>query len=163
MQFLDSWGTNDQKTLVHLSKSTLETFSQHVQVKDGDCESGGILLGTVHGMHMQVEKATSPTAFDKRFRYFFERLPIGHAKLAIAKWKASKGTVRYLGEWHTHPQDLPVPSMLDRSEWKRLSGMRRDSRDTLAVIVGREQLYAELVAKSGNARVLHPVRNQSTC
>ena len=121
MQFMSSWATNDKRTLLHFSTATLETFCLHVQASDADCEAGGLLLGSVHGAHMLIEQATVPTAWDKRFRYLFERMPFGHKAIALSRWTASQGTVRYLGEWHTHPEDYPHPSGLDRSEWNRLA------------------------------------------
>ena len=149
MQFLSSWATGDRSRLLHFSMGTLETFSQHVQGSDADCEAGGLLLGSVHGSHMLIEQATVPTAWDKRFRYLFERMPFGHEAIALSRWTASQGTIRYLGEWHTHPEDHPHPSGLDRSEWNRLSAQRRDKRLMLAVIVGRKSLYVELVPSLG--------------
>lgn len=154
MQFMSSWATNDRRTLLHFSDVSLETFNQHVQILEVDCEAGGILLGSVHGNHMLIEHATVPTAWDKRFRYLFERMPFGHEAIALTRWTASQGTVRYLGEWHTHPEDHPHPSGLDRSEWNRLSEKRLDKRPILAVIVGRKSLYVELVPKSGLGSVL---------
>lgn len=157
MQFMSSWATDDRKTLLHFSGSTLETFCQYVQASDADCEAGGLLLGSVHGVHMLIEQATIPTEWDKRFRYLFERMPFGHEAIALARWTASQGTTRYLGEWHTHPKDHPHPSGLDRSEWNRLSAKRRDKRAMIAVIVGRKSLYAELVPRSGRGSVFSPV------
>ena len=66
-------------------------------------------------------------------------------------------SIRYLGEWHTHPEDNPNPSGLDRSEWNHLSAKRRDKRPTLAVIVGRNALYIELVPSSGQKSIFSPV------
>ncbi|WP_375056157.1 Mov34/MPN/PAD-1 family protein [Zobellella sp. DQSA1] len=157
MQFMSSWATDNRRTLLHFSDSTLETFCQHIQTHDVDCEAGGLLLGSVHGTHMLIEQATVPTAWDKRFRYLFERMPLGHEAIAQSRWTASQGTIRYLGEWHTHPEDYPHPSSLDRSEWSRLSKKRRDKRPTLAVIVGRKSLYVELVPSSGCGSVCTPV------
>ena len=157
MQFLSSWATHDKRTLLHLSAATLDIFEQHIQSSDTDCEAGGLLLGSVHGTHMLIEQATVPTVWDKRFRYFFERMPFGHEAIALSRWATSHGTVRYLGEWHTHPQDHPHPSGLDRSEWERLSEKRRDKRPMLAIIVGRKSLYIELVPSSGCGSVLAPV------
>lgn len=157
MQFMSSWATNDRKTLLHFSDSSLKVFSQYVQRREVDCEAGGLLLGSVHGAHMLIEQATVPTAWDKRFRYLFERMPFGHEAIALARWTASQGTVRYLGEWHTHPEDYPHPSGLDRSEWNRLAAKRRDRRPMLAVIVGRKSLYVEWVPSSGHGSVLIPV------
>lgn len=157
MQFMSSWATDDRRTLLHFSESTLETFYQHIQASDSDCEAGGLLLGSVHGTHMIIEEVTTPTEYDKRFRCLFERLPFGHESIALARWTASNGTIRYLGEWHTHPEDHPQPSSLDRSEWNRLSAKRRDKRPMIAVIVGRKSLYVELVPKSDRGLILIPV------
>lgn len=157
MQFLSSWATSDKSRLLHFPTRTLETFSQHIQSSDADCEAGGLLLGSVHGAHLLIEQATIPTAWDKRFRYLFERMPFGHETIALSRWTASQGTIRYLGEWHTHPEDDPHPSDLDRSEWNRLSALRQDNRPMLAVIVGRKALYVELVPSSGSGSVLTPV------
>ncbi|MCS4509964.1 Mov34/MPN/PAD-1 family protein [Xylophilus ampelinus] len=154
MQFLSSWATSDKSRLLHFSTGTLETFRQHIQGSDAACEAGGLLLGSVHGNHLLIELATIPTALDKRFRYMFERMPFGHETIALSRWTASQGTIRYLGEWHTHPEDYPHPSVLDRSEWSRLAVQRRDKRPMLAVIVGRKSLYVELVLGSGYGPVL---------
>ena len=157
MQFMSSWATENKRTLLHFSKHTLEVFCQYVQTSDADCEAGGLLLGSVHGTHMLIEQATVPTAWDRRFRYLFERMPFGHETIAQSRWAASQGTVRYLGEWHTHPENHPHPSGLDRLEWSSLSAKRRDKRPMLAVIVGRKTLYVELVASSGRGSLLAPV------
>lgn len=146
---MSAWGTSDRQTLVHFSERTLAVFQDHIQREATDAEAGGLLLGTVHGNHMLIEQATTPTKWDKRFRTLFERMPFGHQAIALARWNASKGTVRYLGEWHTHPEDNPQPSGLDRSEWNRLAGFRLDQRPMLAVIVGRRDLYVELTPKQG--------------
>ena len=86
MQFMSSWAADDKRTLLHFSESTLETFCQHVQARDVGCEAGGLLLGSVHGAHMLIEQATVPTAWDKRFRYLFERMPFGHEAIALSRW-----------------------------------------------------------------------------
>ena len=157
MQLMSSWATNNKRTLLHFSTATLETFCLHLQTSEADCEAGGLLLGSVHGSHMLIEQATVPTAWDNRYCYLFERRLFGHEDVAGRRWTASQGTVRYLGEWHTHPEDYPHPSGLDRSEWNRLSVKRRDKRPMLAVIVGRKALYVELVPSSGRGSVLTPV------
>ncbi|MCC3735951.1 Mov34/MPN/PAD-1 family protein [Rouxiella badensis] len=157
MQFLDSWGTHDRRTLLYFSTAALGTFCQHIQNRDSDCEAGGLLLGSVHGNHMIIEQATFPTEWDKRFRYLFERMPFGHDTIALSRWTASNGIIRYLGEWHTHPEDYPNPSGLDRSEWNSLSENRIDKRPMLAVIIGRKSLYVELVPSKGRGPVLSPM------
>ena len=40
----------------------------------------------------------------------------------------------YLGEWHTHPEDLPKPSDKDLREWRIL--LREQRRPLVFLIVG---------------------------
>lgn len=157
MQFLSSWATHDRKVLLHFSDQVLKTFNDYIQSKSTDSEAGGLLLGTVHGDNILVSEATTPTEWDERLRYFFERMPFGHSEIALARWQASQGFTRYLGEWHTHPEELPQPSHLDRSEWSRLSASRKDGRPMLAVIVGQRNLRVELIAIKGLGIALQPV------
>lgn len=156
MQFVSGWSTPDKRTLVNFDGKVLDVFRQHIQHLGSDAEAGGLLLGEVRGGHLNLVEATFPTADDLRSRYSFERLPQGHAEAAQKMWSESHGTVRYLGEWHSHPQDLPIPSDIDRTEWARLAAERRDKRPFLAVIVGRRGLHVELVPTIGHGRVLHP-------
>lgn len=156
MRFVSGWSTPDKRILVNFDDKVLDVFRQHIQQLATDAEAGGLLLGEVRGGNLNLVDATCPTADDLRTRYSFERLPHGHAVFAQKMWGESQGTVRYLGEWHSHPQDYPIPSGIDRSEWKRLASERKDKRPFLAVIVGRASLYVELVPSKGFGRILHP-------
>ena len=157
MPFMTSWATPDQRVLLSLAEPVIAVFQRHIQALPSDCEAGGLLLGTVHGSSLAVTEATVPTAWDKRLKYFFERMPFGHSSIAQARWKTSGGMVRYVGEWHTHPQNYPCPSGLDRTEWNKLSRKRADGRLMLAVIVGRKDLYVELVPHAGIGPVMTPM------
>jgi integrative and conjugative element protein (TIGR02256 family) len=154
MPFIASWATTDQCVLLNLEGVVLEVFKQHIQRRLTDNEAGGLLLGSVHGENLSILEATAPTALDKRLRYFFERLSFGHSSIAKKRWRESQGSVRYLGEWHTHPEDVPHPSSLDRNEWTRLASARIDGRPVLAIVVGRHELRVELIAASGESRRL---------
>ncbi|MBB3196881.1 Mov34/MPN/PAD-1 family protein [Roseateles terrae] len=155
MQFVSGWSTPDRRILVNFDEKVLNVFRQHIQHLGSDAEAGGLLLGEVRGGHLNLVDATYPTAADLRSRYSFERLPQGHAEVAQKTWSDSRGTVRYLGEWHSHPEDHPIPSGIDRSEWKRLAFERKDKHPFLAVIVGRADLRVELVPSKGDSLVLH--------
>lgn len=155
MQFVSGWSTPDKRILVNFDEKVLNVFRQHIQHLGSDAEAGGLLLGEVRGGHLNLVDATYPTAADLRSRYSFERLPQGHAEVAQKTWSDSRGTVRYLGEWHSHPEDHPIPSGIDRSEWKRLAFERKDKRPFLAVIVGRADLCVELVPSKGDGLILH--------
>lgn len=156
MSFVSDWATEDYRTLLSMPEQILRVFKTHVQQQDGS-EAGGLLLGTVHGANMALVEATVPTRWDKRFQYLFERMPFGHRAIAEKRWRLSGGTVRYLGEWHTHPQDYPSPSSIDRTEWISLARNRLDGRPLLVVIVGRKGLYVEMVPSAGRGSVLSPL------
>ncbi len=156
MQFVAGWSTRDRRVLVNFDERVLDVFRQHIQHLETDAEAGGLLLGEVRGGYLNLVDATFPTSDDLRARHSFERLPQGHAEVAQKMWSESRGTIRYLGEWHSHPQDIPIPSEVDQSEWMRLASKRKDRRPLLAVIVGRAGLHVELVPSKGNGQVLDP-------
>lgn len=159
MQFVREWRSANGRILLDLGTRSLEVFSSHVQACAVAPESGGLLLGTVHGQGMLISEATTPTQMDGRWRTLFERMPFGHSAIAKRRWRASSGTVRYLGEWHTHPEDHPHPSGTDLAEWRALAVKRTDGRPVLAVIVGCRRLHVELMAASGERLQLLPIFN----
>jgi len=157
MQYVSDWATENQRLLLNFSDSVLEVFKDHVQIGVRP-ESGGILLGTVHERGLLVTTATSPTKLDRQLRFLFERSPFGHRAVARRKWRQSGGLIRYIGEWHTHPQRIPTPSSIDLDEWRKIAIARLDERPLLAVIVGQHGLHVELASGNGRREVLAPVR-----
>ncbi|MNR09669.1 hypothetical protein D3C85_1258830 [compost metagenome] len=149
MRFLTTWRGPEDEQFVYFSQNVLEVFERHIQSNFGT-EAGGILLGHVRGKHLEVLEASEPTQQDRRLRYFFERMIYGHKSLADRRWQESNGLVRYIGEWHTHPQEIPSPSNIDLTEWQVLAQNRADRRPLLAVIVGRQNLHVELMHARGN-------------
>lgn len=93
----------------------------HAQKKYSAAEAGGILLGRRSGGHIHIISATGPLPNDRRARLSFDRLDSGHQKAAYDAWAKSEGTVDYVGDWHTHPQTIPVPSPKDYLEWGKLT------------------------------------------
>ena len=141
-----------------IQDKVLEIFTKYAQTSLFMPESGGILLGYVREPHLEVLEASEPTRWDKRLRTFFDRNSKGHQELAQKSWANSGGLVRYIGEWHTHPEDHPIPSYVDRSGWAKLAKKREDGRPVLAMIVGRKSLYVELVDDEGRGVVMHEER-----
>ncbi|WP_055137110.1 Mov34/MPN/PAD-1 family protein [Pseudomonas corrugata] len=148
MQFVTTWHGPADDQFVYFHQNVLDVFERHIQ-SDSGTEAGGILLGHVRGKHLEVLEASEPTPQDRRLRYFFERMIHGHKGLADRRWQESNGLVRYVGEWHTHPQDVASPSETDLCEWQKLARDRSDRRPMLAVIVGRQYLYVELMHAGG--------------
>lgn len=149
MQKISSWATKDRNILLYFHEEVLTVFASHVQHSEIDTESGGILLGRIRGQNLEITEATSPSVHDKRSRFFFERLSENHRLVAEERWHTSGGTVHYLGEWHTHPEEFPSPSSVDQHEWKILAGTRKDGRPLLTVIVGLTSMHIALVPARG--------------
>lgn len=86
-------------------------------------EAGGILLGYRRGAHLHVSDATVPSSHDKRARTRFHRAAQHHQAAAIAQWQSSDGLLDYVGEWHTHPEAMPQPSLIDTTQWRIIHGL----------------------------------------
>ncbi|BCG24980.1 TPA: Mov34/MPN/PAD-1 family protein [Pseudomonas aeruginosa] len=154
MQFVSTWTVPGTDQLVYLQQQPMEIFRRYIQEGESSTEAGGILLGHVRGEHLEIIEATEPSAWDRRFRFLFERMPCFHHRLAMKRWKESGGLIRYVGEWHTHPQNYPAPSSIDLREWQLLATGRRDGRPMLALIVGCLDLHIEYMFGSGKRRIL---------
>ena len=108
--------------------------------RDGEDESGGILLGCVYPGHDEIVGITTPTAYDERSAFGFVRSRIPAQRTIDAAWSQSQGTLIYLGEWHTHLETEPRPSRADR--WM----IKRQLRTTIMEI---KHLYLVVVGRTG--------------
>lgn len=99
---------------LRISPKVLKIFDKYEQ-KEENFEAGGILLGYVYKNYDEIVKVTVPTRSDSRGFFSFVRSKIA-AQLRINKsWKKSRGSLIYLGEWHTHCEINPRPSAIDRN------------------------------------------------
>ncbi|WP_256594425.1 Mov34/MPN/PAD-1 family protein [Pseudomonas sp. RIT411] len=153
LQHLTDWSAHDGRFLIHVRPCVLSVFEAYVQRNTSDPESGGILLGIVHGSHLELVHATPPFPTDRRTRYSFDRDLEGHTEIADQLWHESKGIIRYVGEWHTHPEIIPSPSGIDLIEWKTSAAKRTDGRPLLGLIVGIKGIYIQSTSASGKALV----------
>jgi integrative and conjugative element protein (TIGR02256 family) len=101
-------------------------------------EAGGVLLGRHlrDGNAIVVDAVTVPMDGDRRTRTRFHRAQRRHQAAIDAAWAASEGTCTYLGEWHTHPEPVPTPSLVDWADWRRRLRQDRYTELLFFVIVG---------------------------
>lgn len=119
---------------VLLEKAVLDRMTTIVADARFRQEVGGILLGSYRGRHLHIVDMTGPQADDRGSRTRFHRTPKGHQAYARSLWQRSKGHVTHIGEWHSHPEPQPSPSLIDRASWLKT---RQEQRRALAfVIVG---------------------------
>ena len=103
-------------------------------------EIGGIVAGAfdTKEMCLRITDLSSPFPGDVKKRYRFLRKSTGHQELMDELWKKSGQTKAYLGEWHTHDQDIPIPSFVDKQTWKRISRRDNNFDQCCFIIIGRK-------------------------
>ena len=62
-----------------------------------------------------ITDITIPGSNDKQGPFFFVRDRIDAQEQINEYWNESDGIINYLGEWHTHPQEYPIPSHVDNA------------------------------------------------
>lgn len=128
---------------VEISAPALAALTQVRQVDDGAPEGGGVLLGRliVNTEDVVVDEITLPGPKDVRARYWFKRSRTSAQPRVVAAWRESTGTRIYLGDWHSHPEDHPTPSCVDRRDWNRVLQRAVYEQDFLLfAIVGRRSI-----------------------
>lgn len=139
----------DDKKVIFTSE-VVETLKQYRQVNDNIHEAGGILLGTVFPDRIEISQVSTPSSEDKSGKYFFNRSVKKAQKIIDEAFQKSGGKLIYLGEWHTHPEAIPIPSFVDRQTINELF------KDTimeidyiLFVIVGINKSFVGIKTRNG--------------
>lgn len=137
--------------ILEISALALRSILTERQLGPNAAEAGGVLLGRFikNTPDVVVDEVTRPGPADRRSRYrFFRAAPPAQRAVDLA-WSASGGTVVYLGEWHTHAEDDPKPSCVDRRDWKRIVRRARFEQDSLFfIIAGRVELRVWEVSRA---------------
>lgn len=81
-------------------------------------ESGGILIGSYRGPHVEVVDRTTPGPSDESTLTTFTRQDPIHQAAAHRAWVQSDETLTFIGDWHSHPSGDPHPSSIDRRSWR---------------------------------------------
>jgi integrative and conjugative element protein (TIGR02256 family) len=138
---------------IKLSNPVIETLAKYQQIHKNSNESGGILLGRFikESKDIVIDKITTPLKGDKQTRFSFKRLSPLHQEVINEEWTKSRGTINYLGEWHTHPENYPRPSFIDIQDWKRKMKIDTFSSRYLYFII---QGIVELNIWEGDRRTL---------
>jgi integrative and conjugative element protein (TIGR02256 family) len=110
-------------------------------------EAGGQLFARYEEDAIIVKIATGPYQSDRRSRYLFTPDPnLGQRDID----KYYEDRLHFIGNWHTHPQQIPVPSITDiKNTHKRFLASEHCLEAFVMVIVGLDPfplgLYVSLV------------------
>ncbi len=127
---------------MYIRPEAKEKMFKYKQVRWTDKEAGGILIGRIlsEDENFIIDDVSEPMPTDKRRRTRFSRKVEGHQEYMNDAFEREEGSCFYLGEWHTHPQRIPIPSSVDRNDWNRLLKIGFESSCLFFVIVGLEDL-----------------------
>ncbi len=116
--------------------SVLTAMEKWKQIHFDSKEAGGFILGYQNKAtgNLTISDITSPQPNDSRSRCFCTiKDAIHFALLKKSKLKQNY----YIGVWHTHPQDIPVPSSLDWNDWQEiLQKDKTGSKYAIFIIIG---------------------------
>jgi len=146
---------------VELSDPVLAHFHKHAQHSDGSPEAGGQLFANItkDGSHWFVSSATGPRSSDKRSRFLFRPDRRIEQREIRAEFEQGK---HYVGDWHTHPQQTPQPSVSDtRSMGEIFEKSIHQLPGILMIIVGThpppEGIWVSMHSSQGAAQPLPPL------
>lgn len=121
---------------VEMADTVLDHLSRHRQTTCWKREAGGQLFAGFDGERWVVEKATGPRRSDLRSRFGFR--PDRRAEQREIDQAFALG-LHFIGDWHTHPEPVPKPSVDDLES---VAEMVRESSHELPgfvmVIVGQQ-------------------------
>ena len=129
---------DDKGHLVAIMSHVAERLMRYRQLHHLSKESAGVLIGERRGFHLVICDISEPGPGDVRERFNVDRKGHHHQAKVSAAFAKSAGTLQYLGEWHTHPEDNPTPSSKDHFSWKK--GIHA-SNPMILLIVGRKTIW----------------------
>ncbi|HII4315992.1 TPA: Mov34/MPN/PAD-1 family protein [Vibrio parahaemolyticus] len=121
-------------TKVLIEAGAMSPTLKYRQFETSSKEAGGIFIGEYRGDDLRILSVTEPGELDQRSRCRFGRRSPHHQEAANKAWLSSGSIQTHIGDWHTHPQDYPLPSSLDYSEWRN----NLPQRPVLLAILGRK-------------------------
>lgn len=112
----------DQNKKIKIDDEVIKGIYFFCQMKKDMPEAGGILVGreNISNDNLIIEYFTQPLPNDYQSRTRFKRKDRGHLAFFEKLYIDSKGTFRYVGEWHTHPEDIPCYSIIDYNNWRKI-------------------------------------------
>lgn len=143
---------------IHITQEVFEQFHHYKQTDKTTDESAGLLIAspTADDKSYWLNGITTPKPTDKRTPVSF-KLDDRQHKLEVEQiFKQTNGQRDYFGTWHTHPQNDPSPSKIDKKDWQQHAKDNPD-RPLVFIIVGIKQIKLYSYA-SGKLSKLKPCK-----
>lgn len=126
---------------IKITSNVINTWKEFIQVGILSREAGGVLIGRENQSdnNQIIEYCTEPMERDKRLRTRFYRRDTKHIDFFVRLHREKGEIYRYIGEWHTHPEDVPSYSDIDANNWKKICA-DLPQKEQYHVIVGRKKI-----------------------
>ena len=135
-----------EKTLsnrkLYISDEVMHFFKKLIFTHDFSIETGGIVVGEMKPLHdaILITEVSNSFQSDDKGRFHFNRKPNGHQEYMDMLWKESGYKKMYLGEWHTHNQKDPIPSIIDIENWKKIEDRNNVAPEMYFIIIGTQKM-----------------------
>lgn len=93
-----------------LPPPALAHFARFRQLRCWHREAGGQIFSRLAGPDVSIDRVTGPRRTDRRGRHSY--IPDRNAEQREIQDLYAEG-MHFVGDWHTHPQPLPSPSITD--------------------------------------------------
>lgn len=119
---------------ISITDAAFDAIAVEARRSSDGLETGGILLGHDFGRRIEIRHAGDPGPKARRGTHTFDR-DLAHASaLAEAAWTCDRS--QWIGEWHTHPNQEPVPSPRDLTSYlQHISDPDLDFTQFVSIIV----------------------------
>lgn len=133
---------------IEISEDVIKCLHAYKQLNLNDKENGGIILGAIRVDGTIVIKEIHVCSIEnKRKRYSFKLDTTKAQKIIDEAFQKSAGKCIYIGEWHTHPDSSPTPSVVDLKSVSELLKGQLNEPFIILIIVGMEDMYVNLYKK----------------
>ena len=150
---------NVDKRKIKLLKKVIHTLFEYIQKGFFSREAGGILIGKENksNENIIINHITVPMPKDERKHNRFIRKDKKHIELFENLYKESDETLRYVGEWHTHPEAIPNFSCIDLKNWKTISKDSKGYVKFYHIIVGYEAIRMWEINNTLQVRLINTI------
>ena len=150
---------------LQINPEAVKQLNIHKQISPDSTEAGGILLGRYvkESTDIVIDSVTQPSVSENRTRNGYYRTSSHHQAFLNDSWKRSNGVLTYLGDWHTHPQRKPIPSVTDMDNWNNRLEKDYFTESLFFLILGTQEISIWEGKKSCNdlqelRRILWPAK-----
>lgn len=132
----------DGNIIIEIKDEVVQKILSYCQNDSNFPEAGGILAGreNISNDNIIIEYFTQPMDGDYRRRNRFTRKDLGHIIYFENIYNESDGTIGYIGEWHTHSEDVPSYSCLDFKNWLQIRRHSHSCKPQYHFIVGKKAI-----------------------